>query len=178
MSDGYRVHFSIDCTGNTIATENAWKGTRKGGTVEAFNPNKTLNLLAGEFHRLGKVLNGSFYGDTQPFRDFPVIARLYLDGEVNLDNLILNRIQLNDIINEAFEAFHNDCCINVGRTVIEFPLENNFDNKRIIEFVTVENSFKRTDDTKLVEAYIEKQIVILTICFFNFNNNILILKLL
>jgi len=154
MSGGYGVHFSIDCTGNTIATENAWKGTRKGGTVVAvgaFNPNKTLNLPAGGFHRLGKVLKGSFYGDTQPFRDFPVIARLYLDGKFNLDDLILNRIQLNDI-NEAFEAFHNDCCINVGRTVIEFPLENNFDNKRTIEFVTVENSFKRTDDTELVEA--------------------------
>lgn len=95
LSDGYRVDFSIDYTGNTIATENAWKGTRKGGIVVAvgsLNPNKTLNLRAGGFHRLGKVLKGSFYSDTQPFRDFPVIARLYLDGKFNLDDLILNRI--------------------------------------------------------------------------------------
>lgn len=68
-----------------------------------------------------------------------------------MDDLILNRIQLNDIINEAFEAFHNGC-INAGRTVIEFPSENNFDDKRIIEFVMIEKSFRRTNDSELIAA--------------------------
>jgi S-(hydroxymethyl)glutathione dehydrogenase/alcohol dehydrogenase len=122
LTGGFGVHFAIDCSGHTQATESAWKGTRKGGTVVvvgAFNPSMTINLPAGGFHRVGKVLKGSFYGDTQPYRDFPVIAQLYLDGKFMLDDLVLDRIQLNDI-NKAFDSFHDCNCINVGRTVVEF----------------------------------------------------------
>ncbi|WP_260871788.1 zinc-binding dehydrogenase [Bacillus sp. X1(2014)] len=119
---GFGVHFAIDCSGHTGATESAWKGTRKGGTivvVGAFNTAMALNLPAGGFHRVGKILKGSFYGDTQPYRDFPIIAQLYLDGKFMLDELVLDRIQLNDI-NKAIDSFHDCNCINVGRTVVEF----------------------------------------------------------
>jgi len=122
ITNGVGVHYAIDCSGHTIATENAWKITRKGGTVVvvgAFNPEQKLNLPAGGFHRVGKVLKGSFYGDTQPFRDFPMIAQLYLDGKFKLDELVLERIKL-DEINKAFDSFHDCSCINVGRAVIEF----------------------------------------------------------
>ncbi len=122
LTNGLGVHFAIDCSGHTAAAESAWKSTRKGGTVVlvgAFNPEKTLNIPAGGFHRVGKVLKGSFYGDTQPFRDFPMIAQMYLDGKFKLDELVLNRIELNDI-NQAFDSFHDCGCINVGRAVIEF----------------------------------------------------------
>ncbi|WP_342513384.1 Zn-dependent alcohol dehydrogenase [Sporosarcina sp. FSL K6-1522] len=122
LTGGFGVQFAIDCSGNTRATESAWKGTRKGGTVVvvgAFNPEKTINLPAGGFHRLGKVLKGSFYGDAQPFRDFPIIANLYLNGKYNLDDLVLERIPLEDI-NKAFDGFHDSCCVNVGRSVVEF----------------------------------------------------------
>lgn len=120
LTNGYGVHFAIDCTGHTKAAESAWLGTRKGGTVVvvgAFNPSLTLNLPAGGFHRVGKILKGSFYGDTQPFRDFPAIAQLYLDGKFKLDELVLSRINLSDI-NNAFDAFHDHSCVNVGRAVI------------------------------------------------------------
>ncbi|MBA9029154.1 hypothetical protein [Peribacillus huizhouensis] len=106
---------------HTRATESAWKGTRKGGTVVvvgAFNHAMALNLPAGGCHRVGKILKGSFYGDTQPYRDFPIIAQLYFDGKFMLDELVLDRIQLHDI-NKAFDSFHDCNCINVGRTVVE-----------------------------------------------------------
>ncbi|MFJ7684291.1 Zn-dependent alcohol dehydrogenase [Peribacillus butanolivorans] len=122
MTNGLGVHYAIDCSGHTVATESAWKGTRKGGTVVvvgAFNPEKTINIPAGGFHRVGKVLKGSFYGNTQPFRDFPMIAQMYLDGKFKLDELVLDRIEL-DSINEAFDSFHDCNCVNVGRSVIEF----------------------------------------------------------
>lgn len=122
LTNGVGVHYAIDCSGHTIATENAWKITRKGGTVVvvgAFNPEQKLSLPAGGFHRVGKVLKGSFYGDTQPFRDFPMIAQLYLDGKFKLDELVLERIKLEDI-NKAFDSFHDCSCVNVGRAVIEF----------------------------------------------------------
>jgi S-(hydroxymethyl)glutathione dehydrogenase / alcohol dehydrogenase len=127
LTGGFGVHFAIDCTGNTVAAETAWKGTRKGGTVVlvgAFNPSKTINLPAGGFHRVGKVLKGSFYGDVQPFRDFPIIAQLYLDGKFMLDELVLDRIPL-DEINQALDSFHDCNCVNVGRSVIEFPSVTN-----------------------------------------------------
>jgi S-(hydroxymethyl)glutathione dehydrogenase / alcohol dehydrogenase len=132
LTGGYGVHFAIDCSGHTGATESAWKGTRKGGTVVvvgAFNPAMTVNLPAGGFHRVGKILKGSFYGDTQPYRDFPTIAQLYLDGKFMLDELILDRIQLDDI-NQAFDSFHDCNCINVGRTVVEFSTQ---EEKELVE---------------------------------------------
>ncbi|MDQ0340563.1 S-(hydroxymethyl)glutathione dehydrogenase/alcohol dehydrogenase [Caldalkalibacillus uzonensis] len=141
LTGGFGVHFAIDCSGHTEATENAWKGTRKGGTVVvvgAFNPHKVLSLPAGGFHRVGKILRGSFYGDVQPFRDFPTIARLYLDGRFMLDELILNRLKLEEI-NQAFDAFHDCNCINVGRSIIEMPVKTDtqtMDDCEGFEFVS------------------------------------------
>jgi S-(hydroxymethyl)glutathione dehydrogenase/alcohol dehydrogenase len=122
LTGGFGVHYAIDCTGNTTAASTAWQGTRKGGTtvvVGAFNPKKGFELPAGGFHRVGKTLKGSFYGDVHPFRDFPRIAQLYLDGKFLLDELVLSRIQLENI-NQAFDSFHDHSCLNVGRTVVEF----------------------------------------------------------
>jgi S-(hydroxymethyl)glutathione dehydrogenase/alcohol dehydrogenase len=122
LTGGFGVHYAIDCTGNTHAASSAWQGTRKGGTtvvIGAFNPKKELALPAGGFHRVGKILKGSFYGDVHPFRDFPIIAQLYLNGKLELDELVLSRIRLHEI-NQAFDSFHDHSSINVGRTIIEF----------------------------------------------------------
>lgn len=122
LTGGFGVHYAIDCTGNTMAASSAWQGTRKGGTtvvIGAFNPKKELALPAGGFHRVGKILKGSFYGDVHPFRDFPIIAQLYLEGKFQLDELVLSRIPL-EHINQAFDAFHHHSALNVGRSVVEF----------------------------------------------------------
>jgi S-(hydroxymethyl)glutathione dehydrogenase/alcohol dehydrogenase len=50
----------------------------------------------------GKSLLGSNYGSTVPARDFPMLARLYLDGRLPVDRLITNRFALEDV-NEAFD---------------------------------------------------------------------------
>ena len=50
----------------------------------------------------GKALLGSNYGGTVPARDFPMLARLYLDGRLPVDRLITNRFALDDV-NEAFD---------------------------------------------------------------------------
>jgi S-(hydroxymethyl)glutathione dehydrogenase/alcohol dehydrogenase len=44
---------------------------------------------------------------------------LYLDGKLELDELVLSRIRLQEI-NQAFDSFHDHSSINVGRTIIEF----------------------------------------------------------
>ncbi|MCL6547361.1 MAG: Zn-dependent alcohol dehydrogenase [Alicyclobacillus sp.] len=125
LTGGYGVQYAIDCTGSVQAAATAWKATRKGGTavvVGAFPSNRELSLPAGGFHRMGKTLKGSFYGDVHPYRDFPLIAQLYLEGRYQLDELVLSRIPLTEI-NTALNQFHDAHALNVGRMVVEFGRE-------------------------------------------------------
>ena len=64
----------------------------------------------------GKSLLGSNYGSTVPARDFPMLARLYLDGRLPIDRLITNRISL-DEVNDAFDLMRSGAR---GRSVIMF----------------------------------------------------------
>ena len=50
-----------------------------------------------------KRIRRSSYGGARPARDFPLLARLYLDGKLKLDELITRRIAL-DEINDGFAA--------------------------------------------------------------------------
>jgi S-(hydroxymethyl)glutathione dehydrogenase / alcohol dehydrogenase len=50
-----------------------------------------------------KRIRRSSYGGARPARDFPMLARAYLDGKLFLDELITRRIKL-DEINEGFAA--------------------------------------------------------------------------
>ncbi|MCL2482320.1 MAG: Zn-dependent alcohol dehydrogenase [Propionibacteriaceae bacterium] len=122
LTDGLGVDFAIDCTGNTKVGSLAWQSTRKGATtvvVGAYPADGELILPSGGFHRLAKVLRGTFYGDVNPMRDFRLIAELYLQDKYDLDSLVIKRITLNDI-QTAFDAFHDPKANNVGRYVIEF----------------------------------------------------------
>lgn len=122
ITDGLGADSAIDCTGNTKVGAQAWKSIRKGGTavvIGAYKPDSELVLPGGSFHRVGKVLRGSFYGDVNPFNDFPKIANLYLRRKYELDSLVIEKIKLEDI-NRAFDAFHDPNAKNMGRYVIEF----------------------------------------------------------
>ncbi len=50
-----------------------------------------------------KRIRRSSYGGARPARDFPLLARAYLDGRLKLDELISRRIALDDI-NDSFAA--------------------------------------------------------------------------
>ena len=50
-----------------------------------------------------KRIRRSSYGGARPARDFPMLARAYLDGRLKLDELITGRIGLDDI-NRGFAA--------------------------------------------------------------------------
>jgi len=122
MTDGLGAEYVIDCTGNTKVGSIAWCCGRKGSTivvVGAYPADGTLELPSGSFHRVGKILRGTFYGDVNPFNDFPRIAQLYLNGKYDLDSLILEKIKLEDI-NRVFDVFHDPKGKNMGRYVIEF----------------------------------------------------------
>jgi S-(hydroxymethyl)glutathione dehydrogenase / alcohol dehydrogenase len=56
------------------------------------------------------------YGNARPRRDFPLLARAYLDGTLMLDDLISGRIKLEGI-NDGFDALKHGEAI---RSVITF----------------------------------------------------------
>ena len=63
-----------------------------------------------------KRIRRSSYGGTRPARDFPLLARLYLDGRLFLDELITRHIAL-DEINAGFAALKSGEAI---RSVVMF----------------------------------------------------------
>ena len=50
----------------------------------------------------GGSLKSSWYGDCLPTRDFPMLIDLYLQGRLNLDGFVSERITIDDV-EAAFE---------------------------------------------------------------------------
>lgn len=122
LTDGLGVDYAIDCTGSTTVGSIAWQSARKGSTtvvVGAYPADGELRLPSGGFHRVGKAIRGTFYGDVNPMRDFRLIAGLYLEGRYDLDSLVIEKIALDDI-QRAFDSFHDPAGRNLGRYVVVF----------------------------------------------------------
>jgi S-(hydroxymethyl)glutathione dehydrogenase/alcohol dehydrogenase len=122
LTGGQGVDVAIDASGSPRALEQAYRATRRGGTivvVGAFPGDSTLTLPGGGFHRQGKVLRGSFYGDVDPLRDLRLLAELYVAGKLRLDELVMRRIPLEGI-QEAMDAFHDPAAKSTGRWVVVF----------------------------------------------------------
>ncbi|WP_445156040.1 alcohol dehydrogenase catalytic domain-containing protein [Arthrobacter sp. Hor0625] len=75
-----------------------------------------VHIDALEMAEGGKRLLGSNYGSTVPARDFPLLAGLYLNGKLPLDELITKRFELDDV-NDAFQLMRSGAR---GRSVITF----------------------------------------------------------
>ena len=58
----------------------------------------------------------SSYGGARPQRDFPLLARAYLDGALHLDEMVSRHIRL-DEINDGFAALKRG---DVVRAVVMF----------------------------------------------------------
>ena len=72
--------------------------------------------IAGPTFLTGKKLQGSLLGSTRFPIDMPRLVRLYLDGKLDLDTMVAERIKLEDI-NEAFAKLRTGDTV---RSVIEF----------------------------------------------------------
>lgn len=117
------VEFAFEATGIPQCTEQAVQMLSYGGTATtigfpAADDAVTLNLgnMATGVYWNKASLRVCHCGDTLPSHDFPLLARLYLDGQLKLDEMVTSRITLGDV-NEAFEAMHHG---EVIRSVIIF----------------------------------------------------------
>ena len=75
---------------------------RWSGSLSGLPPGSRTNAFGPEIARKEWTIKGSYYGTTNPPRDFPLLLDLYKAGKLNLDDLITKRYRLEQI-NEAYD---------------------------------------------------------------------------
>jgi S-(hydroxymethyl)mycothiol dehydrogenase len=115
------VEFAFEATGIPLCTEQAVKMLSYGGRATtigfpAATDSVTLNLgdMSTGVYWNKAGLNVCHCGDALPSHDFPLLAQLYLDGQLELDAMVTKKIGLDDVE----EAFHEMETGNVIRSVI------------------------------------------------------------
>jgi NDMA-dependent alcohol dehydrogenase len=102
---GKGVHHAFEALGRLDTIRQAWDILRPTGeayVVGMPSLRETLKVpVLGFFAQ--RQLRGSVYGSSTPKRDIPKFVDLYKAGELKLDQMITNRIRL-DQVNDAFEA--------------------------------------------------------------------------
>jgi S-(hydroxymethyl)glutathione dehydrogenase/alcohol dehydrogenase len=100
---GGGVDAVIEATGRTEVMGRALEAVHPGGTAVVVGlPAMTETFPVWPFHLLlEKKLTGSIYGSADPPADFPVLAELYRQGRLRLDELAHPVFTLNSV-NEAF----------------------------------------------------------------------------
>jgi S-(hydroxymethyl)glutathione dehydrogenase / alcohol dehydrogenase len=108
----------IEAAGSASALRASVEAVRPGGEVIWLGKVDVEKDVAFRWGALmqEKSIRRSSYGDARPARDFPLLARAYLDGRLMLDELITRRIRLNEI-NDGFAALKSGQAI---RSVVTF----------------------------------------------------------
>jgi S-(hydroxymethyl)glutathione dehydrogenase/alcohol dehydrogenase len=112
------VEFSFECIGIAATVEQCFAMLQPGGTaivVGLFAPGVKASIEGSQFF-LEKKIRGSALGSARIRDDIPRLVELYLQGRLNLDDLVSRRIRLEDI-NEGFAAMIRG---EVARSVIVF----------------------------------------------------------
>jgi S-(hydroxymethyl)glutathione dehydrogenase/alcohol dehydrogenase len=115
---GRGVDCVLEAAGSAAAFRLTVEAVRPGGEVVWLGKIDVQKDIAFRWGALmqEKRIRRSSYGDARPARDFPMLARAYLDGRLMLDELITGRIGL-DGINDGFAALREGKAI---RSVITF----------------------------------------------------------
>jgi S-(hydroxymethyl)glutathione dehydrogenase/alcohol dehydrogenase len=116
---GRGVDVVLEAAGSAAAFRATAEAVRPGGEIVWLGKIDVQNDVSFRWGSLmqEKRIRRSSYGNARPRRDFPLLARAYLNGTLMLDELITSRIALDDI-NLGFEALRRGEAI---RTVVEFP---------------------------------------------------------
>jgi S-(hydroxymethyl)glutathione dehydrogenase / alcohol dehydrogenase len=118
LTAGRGADVILEAAGHPIAFRQSTEAVRVGGQVIWLGKIDVANDVGFRWGSLmgEKRLRRSSYGGARPLRDFPMLARAYLDGRLKLDELITARMKLDDI-NRGFDDLRAGRSI---RTVIEF----------------------------------------------------------
>lgn len=109
--------YVFECAGRDQTMRAAFEMARPGAEIVILgkvNVNRDVAFRFGSMMGEKKLIRSS-YGGARPRRDFPWLARLYLDGVLDLESLVTERIGLADI-NSGFDRMRKGETI---RSVVE-----------------------------------------------------------
>src|SRR5829696_6637653 len=104
LTGGNGADVCIEAIGLPQTYEEAFYARDLAGTVVLVgvpNPASKIELPLIEVFGRGGTLKSSWYGDCLPTRDFPMLIDLYLQGRLDLDKFVSEKISL-DQVEEAF----------------------------------------------------------------------------
>jgi S-(hydroxymethyl)mycothiol dehydrogenase len=90
----------IEAVGNPKVFEQAFYARDLAGTVVQVgvpDPSMRIELPMIDFFGRGGRLKPSWYGDCLPSRDFPMLIDLYLQGRLDLEAFVSERIGIDDV---------------------------------------------------------------------------------
>lgn len=96
-TEGRGVDHSLDCVGLADTIRLCWGSARRGGSctiVGIGGANERIEFSPMQLFHFGRVLNSSLYGNADAEREIPVLASEVASGELRLDALISDRIEL------------------------------------------------------------------------------------
>ncbi len=103
LTRGRGADVVLEAGGNEACFRLAYEAARPGGQIVILgkiNVEEQVSFRWGSMMGEKRMVRSS-YGNARPREDFPLLARLYLEGELMLDELISERIALADI-NQGF----------------------------------------------------------------------------
>src|SRR5579883_692284 len=118
LTQGRGADYVFEAAGNERGFRLSVEAARPGGQIVwlgKVNVNQDVAFRWGALMGEKRIIRSS-YGGARPQRDFPLLARAYLDGSLKLDELISRRIAL-DEINDGFAALKRG---DVVRAVVTF----------------------------------------------------------
>jgi S-(hydroxymethyl)glutathione dehydrogenase/alcohol dehydrogenase len=118
LTDARGADVVIEAAGAPAAFRLSLEAVRPGGQVIWLGKTAVADQVAFRWGSLmqEKRITRASYGGARPQQDFPLLARAYLDGRLNLDDMISARIKLEDI-NQGFAALKRGETV---RSVIQF----------------------------------------------------------
>ena len=105
MTQNKGVNFAVESAGQKTTMETAFACVKdnSGLCILAGNLPKGEKISIDPFDLIkGKRIVGTWGGETQPDRDIPKYAKMFLDGKLNLSELITHEYRFEDI-NQAFQ---------------------------------------------------------------------------
>ena len=108
LTDGFGADLVVEAVGRPETYEQAFYARDLAGRVVLVgvpHPDMKLELPLADVFSRGGSLKSSWYGDTLPSRDFPMLVDQYQLGRLDLDAFVTERITINEI-NEAFDKMN------------------------------------------------------------------------
>jgi len=119
LTGGFGADVVIEAVGRPETYTQAFYARDLAGTVVLVGvptPDMRLELPLLDVFGRGGALKSSWYGDCLPSRDFPMLIDLYLQGRLDLDAFVSERIGIGDV-EAAFAKMRRG---EVLRSVVEF----------------------------------------------------------